>query len=110
MAGVLVGLMAAAQALPAAAAESDRSAPAEFGIGLGCVAGTALWGPAKLLFAVGGTITGGLGWVFTGGDTEVARRIIQPAIRGDYVIVPGHITGERPPVFWGRDPQDAYPY
>lgn len=85
-----------------------RHAAAEFGLGTGAVLCTFVYGTVKVLYAAVGTVTGGLGYVFSGGSTDVARKIIQPAVRGDYVITPEHLTMERTLVFAGADPAETY--
>lgn len=90
--------------VPAAAQGAPRHAAAEMGLGIASAAVTLLYGPAKVLYALLGTATGGLAWALTGGSGETARSIIQPAVRGDYVVTPENLTSERPLVFAGRDP------
>ncbi len=67
-----------------------------------------IYGPVKVIYAVLGTATGGLAWVLTGGNRAAARAIIQPAVRGDYVVVPENLTNDKPLHFAGRDPE-RYP-
>ena len=89
---------------------AERSALSVFGMGTAAAAATMLWGPAKVLFAVGGSAVAGLAWAITGGHSGTARRVIQSAVRGDYVVTPQHIAMEKPISFFGRDPQrDPYP-
>ncbi len=76
----------------------------EFGLGVSSLALTIPYGLVKLAYALGGSLTGGLAWVLTGGRSDIARAIIQPAVRGDYVIIPEHLTNKRALVFVGRDP------
>ena len=90
---------------PGVAHASDRSAPAEFGLGVGALVITLFYGPVKVFYAVGGTVTGSLGWMLTGGRKDVFRAIVQPAVRGDYIVVPENLTFEKPLRFAGRDPE-----
>lgn len=107
---MLVGILGLAAPRFADAAET-RHAATEFGLGVASVVCTLGYGLAKTIYAVGGTVTGGLAWALTGGRSDVARAVIQPAVRGDYVITPQHLTGRRSLVFAGRDPELAsYPY
>lgn len=101
-----------AVARDAHAASGQRSAGAEFGLGVTAVVCSVVYGPVKTVYAVLGTIAGGMAWVFTTGDRhETARRIIQPALRGDYVVTPEHLTNDDVLSFVGRDPTtDPYPY
>lgn len=73
---------------PANRAEGFAS---EAGPGIGSVIATALYAPIKVTYAVLGTVVGGLAWAFTGGNSEVARRVIAPAVTGDYVLTPDHL-------------------
>jgi hypothetical protein len=100
---LLVGLLAIGAPRVGMTAE-PRHAAAEMGLGVAAVAVTFIYGPCKVLYAVFGSATGGLAWVFTGGDNETARKIVQPSVRGDYVVTPEHLTMERALVFSGEDP------
>jgi hypothetical protein len=88
----------------AQAEDRPRHAAAHFGLGVTAVACTFVYGTAKVLYAVLGSATGGLAWVLTGGNGEVARGIVQPALRGDYVVRPANLTSDEPLTFVGRDP------
>jgi hypothetical protein len=90
--------------LSARAEDRPRNAAAHFGLGVAAVACTFVYGTAKVIYAVLGSATGGLAWVLTGGNGEVARGIVQPALRGDYVLTPANLTSEEPFSFVGRDP------
>ena len=109
---LLVCLVLASVPVPAAAQASERNAAAECGLGVASFALTLPYGLVKTAYAVGGSLTGGLAWVLTGGRNDIARAIFQPAVRGDYVVVPEHLLFERPLVFVGRDPrtQSSYSY
>jgi hypothetical protein len=90
--GLLVALLLAGalSGWPArAGAESDAGAQ------LGSAAATFLYFPLKLLFAGSGLVFGGVGWGLAGGDAEVAAAIAGPAVRGDYLVTPAHLRGER---------------
>ncbi len=102
--------LASALPAPAAAQASERNAAAEFGLGVAAFVFTLPYGLVKTAYAVGGSVTGGLAWVLTGGRNEIARAIIQPAMRGDYVVVPEHLLLERSLVFVGRDPRTRSSY
>jgi len=84
-----------------------RSAGGEFGLGLSSLILSIPYGFIKTSYAVLGSVTGGLAWAITGGRNEVARAIIQPALRGDYVIVPEHLVNERSLIFVGRNPEQS---
>ncbi len=94
--------------LSAHAQGHTRHAAAHFALGTCSAFLNFFYGPAKVIYAVVGTATGGLAWAITGGDGEVARKIVQPAVRGDYAIVPDNLTFDRPLHFVGRDPYRTY--
>jgi hypothetical protein len=98
-------VLASALPAPAAAQASERNAAAECGLGVASFVLTLPYGLVKTAYAVGGGLTGSLAWVLTGGRNDIARAIIQPAVRGDYVVVPEHLLLERSLVFVGRDPR-----
>ena len=89
---------------PASAQGQPRHAAVHFALGTVAVATSVVYGTAKVVYAVLGSATGGVAWLLTGGDSDTARRIIQPAVRGDYVVTPAHLTAERSLEFVGRDP------
>ncbi|GMV48626.1 hypothetical protein FBQ96_08270 [Nitrospirales bacterium NOB] len=72
--------------------------------GLGSYFLTLPYGGLKLAAAVLGTVAGGLGFVFTGGDKAIAGKILGPSLGGDYVITPAHIRGEKDLHFFGSKP------
>jgi len=45
---------------------------------------------------------GGLAWVVTGGNVEVAKSVWIPSMTGDYVVQPQHLTGGKTLYFVGR--------
>ncbi|MBW2267537.1 MAG: hypothetical protein JRH16_03085 [Deltaproteobacteria bacterium] len=100
------------------AALAENGASREAGIGVASAFGSLLYAPCKMAYALGGTLVGGLAWVFSAGDTDVAAPIWNRAVRGDYVLTPEHVRRERPIEFIGRDnevsvaagpPDPAYP-
>lgn len=76
----------------------------EAGLGLGSVLASLVYGPTKVVYAVAGATVGGLAFLFSGGDADVAGVILTPSVRGDYVITPAHLRGEREIEFLGREP------
>ena len=91
------------------ASQDDRNSATVFALGITTALLNIGYGPVKSIFAAAGTLTGGLAWIFTGGNKEVARAIVQPSIRGDYAIVPENLTMEKPLIFIGRDPRNYPP-
>jgi hypothetical protein len=87
---------------------SDTSLTAgEVGYGAGSFVASLFYTPVKLTYAVLGLVAGGLGYVVTAGRTDVTKNIVAPAVRGDYVVAPSHLKGEKPLVFIG--PTDSPP-
>jgi hypothetical protein len=93
-------------ALTPAPAEAE-SPGAEYGIGLGCALVNLVYGPVKVLYATGGGIVSGFAWVFSAGDSDVARPIWDASMRGDYMVVPDQLRGRKPLEFIGRSPAQA---
>jgi len=92
-----IALLALALApLSAAAGERPGELAREGGLGLGAAAATLLYAPLKTAYALGGLVVGGLAYVFTAGDAEVASAVAGAAVAGDYVVTPEHLTGRRP--------------
>ena len=90
---------------PATAQAQERNVAYHMGLGTAAFILTIPYGVGKIIYALGGAVTGGLAWALTGGRRDIARAIIEPTLRGDYVIVPENLTMERPLTFSGRDPQ-----
>lgn len=97
-----LALAAALLAAPGAARAGDAEQSKGAGLGIGAMACTLVYGPAKLVYATLGSITSGLAWAFTGGDWEVGHPIFASAFYGDYIVTPEHLTGERSLEFVGR--------
>jgi len=76
----------------------------EEGIGAGSALATLVYAPVKLVYATGGLVAGGLAYLFSGGDSEVARVVFTPSLRGDYVVTTDHLRGEQRLEFLGREP------
>lgn len=100
LAALVTGLLSVA---PAAHAES---AAREAGIGLGSFFGSLLYAPVKIIYATGGLVVGGLAYALSGGDGDVTGPIINASVRGDYMLTPDHIRGEKEVAFIGRSPEN----
>lgn len=81
----------------------------ELGYGVGSALASVLYIPAKVTYAGLGLLTGGLGYVLTGGRADVANNIIYPAVRGNYVVTPNHLKGTEPIYFVGAAPDAPQP-
>lgn len=100
----MVAVIGASGFAPSAARAEDEQMAEEGGFGALAALCSLVYAPAKLVYAVGGGLIGGLAWVFSAGDAEVANAVITPSIRGDYVVTPSHLRGQEPLEFIGRDP------
>jgi hypothetical protein len=81
----------------------ERNIMLHYGLGVGSALATLVYGPVKIMYATLGTITGGFAYLLTGGRLDVPREIIQPAVRGDYVVTPEHLTFNQPLLFVGKE-------
>jgi hypothetical protein len=103
---LIVTLMGSILATPALTLAQDQTSGTDSSDGIGIqVASWALTVPyclAKTAFAVGGGIVGGLGYVFSGGNSHTAQAIWTTSITGTYIIRPAHLRGEEPVRFLGH--------
>jgi len=97
------GLSGAAEPQDAAPPAEEPSAAAELAYGVLSVFATMVYTPLKITYAGLGLITGGLAYALTLGGADVAQ-IIDPAVRGTYVLTPRHIQGAEPILFIGPPP------
>lgn len=67
----------------------------EAGLGIVSVLGSAIYSPVKVHYAALGAVTGGVAWVVTGGNTELAQKIWESALGGDYLITPQMLRGSK---------------
>lgn len=77
----------------------------EGGLGAAAAITTLVYGPAKVLWATGGSVIAGLAWMFTAGDGQVAQTVLTRAVRGTYVITPQALQGAEEIEFVGRSPE-----
>jgi hypothetical protein len=113
--GIALGLFVAMVASPLYA-QSTGPAPAnqpaepsvgeEAGYGVGAALASVFYIPAKVTYAGLGLLTGGLGFVLSGGRADVANSIIYPAVRGNYVVTPSNLKGTEPIYFVGAPPSE----
>jgi hypothetical protein len=88
---------------PARAGDAGTNA----GLEAGALFTTLLYGPAKVCYAVLGSVVSGLAWGVTAGNSDVAWPIFVSAAYGDYVVTPEHLRGQRTLEFVGRDESAA---
>jgi len=60
----------------------------------------------KSAFAIAGSVVGGLGYAFSGGDPKIAESIWTKSVYGTYILRPAHLRGEKPIHFIGK-PDDS---
>jgi hypothetical protein len=90
-----------------AAAQPAQSATGEdIGYGFGSVLANMFYMPAKITYAGLGLLTGGVGYLITGGRADVANNIIYPAVGGHYVVTPNQLKGSEPLYFVGAPPAE----
>jgi hypothetical protein len=56
----------------------------------------------KSAFAIAGSVVGGLGYAFSGGNSETAQSIWTKTVYGTYFLRPAHLRGEEPIQFLGK--------
>lgn len=91
-----------ASAPPAARAQHEEAPHPNAFAGAGAMLCTLVYSPLKIAYAASGTVVGGMAWVWSFGSRRVTRPIFTAALRGDYVVTPQHLTGERELKFRGR--------
>lgn len=89
--------------------QSQPAVGEDLGYGVGSVLASILYSPLKITYAGLGLITGGVGYVLSAGNPEVANSIIYPAVGGNYVITPNHLKGVEPVIFVGPPPMNSQP-
>jgi hypothetical protein len=96
-------------AAPRVEAAGDFASDA--GIGVASVFVNILYIPAKAVYATLGGFTGGVAYLLTGANFEVANRIWTPSLGGDWVVTPAHLRNEQTLYFSGtvEPPQSAAP-
>jgi|SRR5687768_3638303 hypothetical protein len=88
---------------------AEPSVTEEAGWGVGAALASVFYIPVKVTYAGLGLLTGGLGWVFSGGRADVANNIIYPAVGGHYVVTPSQLKGTEPIYFVGAPPPEIEP-
>jgi hypothetical protein len=79
------------------------------GYGAAALFGNLLYIPAKLTYAVVGSVVGGGTYLVTAGNTQAANAVWRSALGGDYVLTPQMIAGEQPINFSGPTGTPASP-
>lgn len=90
-------LLASPCARPASAESEPPSQAAEagsnFGIGVVTVLANVVYMPVKLVYGILGGVTGGLAYVLSGANRQVADGVWVPSMGGDYVLTTEMMTG-----------------
>ncbi len=60
----------------------------------------------KSAFAVAGSVVGGLGYVFSGGNSKTAESVWATSVYGTYILRPAHLRGEEQIHFLGNAGDD----
>ncbi len=94
----------------ASADEGEDSQSSEAGLGVASGLLTIVYLPFKLAYAVGGGVVGGLTYVLTGANMDVAKSVWEPSFYGTYVITPDHLKGNEPVRFFGISPYEDESY
>ena len=95
---VLAATLTSLSASPALAEKPTN----ELKTGATCVLANLVYMPAKVLYAAGGGLVAGAAYLFSAGDKEVAKPILDAAIGGDYLVEPAHLSGDKKLVFFGQ--------
>ena len=103
--GTVLALLTTVIGNPATATDTSGNTPAGVALQAASWLLTVPYGAVKIAYALGGGILGGLAWVATGGRTETAEAIWNPSMKGDYIVQPQHLTGEKSLHFMGRSSQ-----
>lgn len=73
--------------------------------GIGLQAASALasvfYLPFKGVMALTGGLAGGIAYLFSAGNLEVAEAVWAPSVYGTYLLTPDHLTGRKPIQFFG---------
>jgi hypothetical protein len=106
LAVIQTGWAQEAEAKSTSASTEDPSQSSASGAGLQAASWvlTIPYGAAKVVFAILGGVTGGLTWVFSGGDTDAAMAVWGTSVYGTYVITPDHLKGDKAVRFLGVPP------
>lgn len=99
---VVLAFTLSALAASPALAEPPTKPTKELKTGASVVLANVVYMPAKVLYAAGGGLVAGAAYLFSAGDKEVAKPILDAAIGGDYVVEPEHLAGDKKLVFFGQ--------
>jgi hypothetical protein len=92
-------------AASARADDVDRTKD-DAGLGMATVLANVFYMPVKVGFAAVGGVTGGLGYVLTGGNKQIAKRVWVSSLGGDYVLSREMVAGDEEIRFAGQNDAD----
>lgn len=98
---LVILLMAPAAAAADGTDGATRTRHSDVGIGLASVLANVIYVPAKLMYAVVGSVRGAAAWGLTGGNTEVAKGVWVASLGGDYFLAREMVSGDRKVHFSG---------
>jgi hypothetical protein len=103
---VMAGLLVASPVRADSNSTAGDSSSSDAAMTAAAVLCSVVYLPVKVAYAAGGGIVAGLGYVLSGGDTQVVDPIIDASVRGDYFLLPDQLRGDRPIEFVGRSPEN----
>jgi hypothetical protein len=104
---IVAAVMAAALVLPGAAlAEEGKRAGRDAGLGLATVGANILYIPAKVGYALVGSVIGGFTWALSAGNTTAAQKVWVSSMGGDYVLTTDQVAGRQKVKFAGETDPD----
>ena len=90
---VASGIVICMLAVPAFSGIARADYLEDAGMGTAAVAANVVYVPVKLGYALLGGVTGGVAYVLTGANYNVAERVWVPSMGGNYVLSTDHIRG-----------------
>jgi hypothetical protein len=106
---ILVLVLAATLGVAVPRAEAEGSYANDAGMGMACVGVNLLYMPAKVVYAGLGGLTGGVAYLLTGLNYDVADKIWAPSLGGNYIVTPAHLRNEQTLYFSGAIQDEAPP-
>lgn len=91
---VVIVIVASLGARVSSAEVEEPSLIREGALGMGAAVASFAYSPLKVAYAVGGIVLGGLSFVWTWGDRDIAGTVMRTALAGDYVVTPEHLDGD----------------
>lgn len=102
-----LGLASTLAMSPGVARADDSDGLEQAGWGALAMLSTIVYGPVKLVYAASGGVVGGLAYLLTGGNEDVAMPVLDAAVLGDYYITPAQLRAEETIEFVGRGDDSA---